>query len=402
MRPTHVPDGRARGNGHAPSGPRDGRSEEPDPLLEALGAARTLVDASTPEAAVRAATQACFQHVRRPVAAWLWKGGPSTLELTSVRGFGSRGRQVLRREMAVLPRWGTLPARGRREALRRFRTIIGSARVEAIDSGQAVLLAGGTAAASGEFLGLLGSVLEKTLDRLDEVVEARRRNEQLDLGIAWTAHEIRGPLLGAKWSVHSVLQGRADLGERREMLHGIERDLGQLATMVDELLRWSVGSGSLRKRKTNLTRLVRDAVRSCSLEAGQDRIEVRAPDRVVVRAHARHLRGALANVIRNALAYSPADGPVTVRVRGGRSAATVSVSDRGPGVEEDEREIIFDPFVRGTSVGGSRQHRGLGLFIAKRVIEAHGGKIWVEPGGRGTTISMTVPVPEPGRLACAS
>jgi signal transduction histidine kinase len=103
------------------------------------------------------------------------------------------------------------------------------------------------------------------------------------------------------------------------------------------------------------------------------------------------LRSAIANVVRNALVYSPPATGVRVRVEASGDSARVVVRDEGPGIAAQERETIFDPFSRGRSASGN-QGVGLGLFIARRVLEAHGGSIALRPSRSGATFVLELPV----------
>jgi two-component system OmpR family sensor kinase len=145
-------------------------------------------------------------------------------------------------------------------------------------------------------------------------------------------------------------------------------------------------------RPTNLVDTVRESVDACAWELGQDRVVVTAPRRVWVRADRLQLRSAIANVLRNALWYSPSDSEVRLDVSQQDGHATVRVTDRGPGVPAFEREHIFDPFMRGRAATPHRSGKGLGLFIARRVVEAHAGSIWVESGQGGATFCIRLPV----------
>jgi signal transduction histidine kinase len=92
----------------------------------------------------------------------------------------------------------------------------------------------------------------------------------------------------------------------------------------------------------------------------------------------------LSNLLTNALAYSPPDQPVQVELRGSESAVEIAVSNAGPVIPPEEREVLFDPFRRGLTAG---EHRGLGLglFIVEQIARAHGGEVRVESAGGRTT-----------------
>jgi signal transduction histidine kinase len=109
----------------------------------------------------------------------------------------------------------------------------------------------------------------------------------------------------------------------------------------------------------------------------------------MVKADPAHLRGAIGNLVRNALLYAPPDSEIAVVVESDGGVVTVQVQDQGPGLPEGKQEQIFDPFVRGEN--SHRGGRGLGLFIARRVVEAHGGTISAESKGKGATFRVRLP-----------
>ncbi len=178
---------------------------------------------------------------------------------------------------------------------------------------------------------------------------------------------------------------------QRRLLRGSIRELEQLAELVEGLLRWSVEE-RLERRRVDLVRVVDEAVASCRMEIGEERVSVTAPPRLEVDADPVHVRGAIVNVVRNALVYSPPSSTVSVEVREERGQATVAVKDRGPGIGASEEEAIFQPFVRGAAASRWHLGSGLGLFIARRVVEAHGGSIRVEGAEEGTTVMVRLPV----------
>lgn len=200
--------------------------------------------------------------------------------------------------------------------------------------------------------------------------------------------------------------------------------LGFLETSLDH---WDVMEDSERKAAVSraavnarrLQALTRDVLDTQNIEAGRlvhvfERLDLRAeletaisaaadldpqrpietdlPDEPVwVQADSDRLQQVLANLLDNARKSSPAVEPVTVAVRVGPAGAEVAVSDRGPGIDDAASDRIFDKFVRGRSdsVGGT----GLGLYISRQIVEAHGGLIWVDSAsGEGATFRFTVPL----------
>lgn len=364
-------------------------------LQEMASLAGDMVRAGTAEDAVRAAVRFCHERFGFPAAGWLARGEPDRLELVSVRGLGSSRGKELRGRMRTLRGRDLLADEDRRFTAERFAEIAGVTRSEAIVAAEAVILAGGAPSAPHASFRLVETLLEDVLSHLDVVRVAEQRNERLDLGIAWTAHEVRGPLIGALAIIERLMLTSQGNGEDRGLLRKSHSELEQLVGLVDGLLRWAVVGEPLHLERTDLVRLVREAVESCSGEGGTERVTLSGPSEAIVRAQPDHLRGAIANVVRNALTYSPPDEKISVDVRVERSVARVTVRDKGPGVPPEERQSIFDPFMRGSAAAMARGGAaGLGLFIARRVMEAHGGAIWLSGNGRGATFRIQLPVAE--------
>jgi signal transduction histidine kinase len=101
----------------------------------------------------------------------------------------------------------------------------------------------------------------------------------------------------------------------------------------------------------------------------------------------------LYNLVENAAKYSPAGSEITVSVRDEQSRVLVSVADSGMGIPAERQHELFEPFARLVSQSEHSKGLGLGLVVCKRLVEAHGGRIWVESAvGKGTTFNFTLPV----------
>jgi signal transduction histidine kinase len=240
-----------------------------------------------------------------------------------------------------------------------------------------------------EVLEIIGSQLATVLASLSEQA---LRNERLDTALAWTAHELRGPILGVR-SVLELLLERAGADPRDPLI--IRRSIDELDRLVgtaEAVLGWAVGTRSLQRRRTDVVRVVEEAVESCRLETGQDGIVVSFDRRAVARIDPAHIRAAIANLLRNALAFAEPGTKVEASVDRSGDMVMVSVKDFGPEIPAIERELIFSPFVRGTAPGRATNGSGLGLFIARRVVEAHGGRIWVESDRESVTFRVLLPV----------
>jgi signal transduction histidine kinase len=358
--------------------------------LTAANFARSMVRASTPQAALQAVVSFYFERFGVPVAAWLSAGPGRDAELVGVRGLGQRRTAQLRNELSAIPWWGRLTLTERMQLSEVLGEIVGGGTPTLLHVGDALLVAGGMSLSLKRSLGVVGPLLEDVFAHLATVTWAERRNRHLDLGLAATVHEVRGPLVGARAAIERLIVTAPDPG-REDLLRRSNQELAYLSELVDSLLRWSIGAAGLRRRRTDLTRLAKEAAESCMLERGEQRVTVGGSRSATVLADGKHIRAAVSNLIRNALQYSPRDRPVTVRVQQGPGAVTLTVTDEGPGIPIAEREVIFDPLARGVAGRASRAGTGLGLFIARRVAEAHDGRIWVESTESGATFHLELP-----------
>ena len=369
-------------------------------LYRAMNAMRSLfhltarlIAAETPLEALRAAVDLCHEHLGVPVAGVRPERGGAGWYLAAVAGLGKRRRATLRaamRDVSAAGNGATLHVLSAG-----FADTVGFAEVQAVPVGDVVLLVAGRSRARAEFLATVQALLREEMAHAGDMRLVRSRNDGLDLGIAWTAHELRGPLLGAHAALGHVLVSDAN-GRSADLLRKTRSELERLAQLVDPLLRWSAGDGALRLRRTDLSRVAGRAVDACRLEAGEDRIDLVVEGPIAVRADAQQLEGALMNVIRNAVAYSPNGAPVRVSVASADGVAKVCVRDKGPGIPPEERDLIFDPFARGRAgarVGGGE---GLGLFVSRRIVEAHGGRLGLTPSRSGAAFCLELPVAEGG------
>ena len=223
------------------------------------------------------------------------------------------------------------------------------------------------------------------LDRGEERLETAAR--ELELALAWAAHEIRGPLLAAKAGIDRALT-TANAPARRRLLSQSSQVLAELAASIDPLLSWGAGVGAPDRRLTNLTREVQAAVENWILE-DPSLLQINAAADVIVRVDSAEIRRAIANVVGNATKYADPGTPIKISVDQDGDVATVRVANRGPAIHRASQQSIFRPFVKDFSSG----HRGtgFGLFIAHRIVEAHGGTIRVGSSAGWTTFSIELP-----------
>ena len=133
----------------------------------------------------------------------------------------------------------------------------------------------------------------------------------------------------------------------------------------------------------------------CASALNNHRVRIEVEDDLpLVRVDARLLASALANLLENAAQYSAAQSEVVVRGELDANTLTVSIQDEGPGIPAHELPRVFDKFYRGSGRSVNRREgTGMGLAIARGIVESHSGKIWVESNaGRGSTFFFSVPV----------
>jgi two-component system, OmpR family, sensor histidine kinase KdpD len=228
--------------------------------------------------------------------------------------------------------------------------------------------------------------------------EALRRSDSIKTAVIQAvSHDLRTPLATIEQALDGLESGVLDLSDedRAELLDTIRIEHTRLKRLVENLLdlsRLQAGAASSIPELWTGEALVAQAVD-----------ELGCPERVVVSARADlppvsvdaiQIQRVLVNVLENALAVSPPGEPVHVRVTATREELLVRVTDHGPGVPDQERERVFEPFHR--IAGPSRQPgAGLGLAIARGFTEANGGRLWLESrAGQGASFVLALPTVE--------
>jgi signal transduction histidine kinase len=215
--------------------------------------------------------------------------------------------------------------------------------------------------------------------------------------LAGVAHELRNPLSALKLS--TAMSGRAPLTPERmeRTLALVARQVDRLDRMVGDLLdstRIEAGKLELQPEVRDARELAREVVELYRSGDSGHVLELALPDTpVLVRADPARLEQVLHNLVSNALKYSPAGSRVDVAVVREGGEAFLSVTDQGIGISEDERRLLFAPFQR---AGNARQRApgvGLGLSVARRIVEAHGGHIEVDSRpGAGSVFRVRLPL----------
>lgn len=233
-------------------------------------------------------------------------------------------------------------------------------------------------------------------------ISERKRTERFREDFIHTvSHDLRTPLAAA--SAHASVLERllvnGELEERaRRNIQGIHRGIKRMDAMVQELLesvRLEAGQVALNRQRLDLPRFLSELVARVGPALPTQRIFTEVPtDLPPVHADPDRLERILLNLLTNAFKYSPAETRVQLGVRLDGREETIWVADQGPGIAPEECPRLFERFYR-TRAGREegREGLGLGLYIARMFVEAHGGRIWVDSQrGRGSTFSFTMPL----------
>jgi signal transduction histidine kinase len=229
--------------------------------------------------------------------------------------------------------------------------------------------------------------------RHEAEVTARAREEVLGV----VAHDLRNPihLLGS--TAELLADPELEPNERPQLRDAAKRAVRQMDRLIGDLLdtvRLQAGSLSLQVKDVQASRLLRQAeetFRQVATEKGV-RFEVDPiPEELTLRADEDRASQVLGNLLGNAFKFTPAGGRVTLAVSRSNGEALFHVTDTGPGLSHEQIGQLFQRFWQGRP--GDRRGVGLGLTIARGIVEAHGGRVWVDSSpGHGSTFNFTLPL----------
>jgi two-component system sensor histidine kinase KdpD len=212
------------------------------------------------------------------------------------------------------------------------------------------------------------------------------------------SHDLRTPLASIAGSAEALLESPGPLSEidRRNLLETVRDEARRLARLVSDLLDLTrIESGALRAKRewVPLEEVIGASLDSLEREYDLRRVKVSLPDDLLwVQADPILLQDVLLNLIENALKYSPGSAEVEVTAHpAGDDGTVIEVADRGAGIPPDEQERIFERFYRAED-GKRARGTGLGLTVARAIVEAHGGELWVEAReGGGSVFKVGLP-----------
>lgn len=295
---------------------------------------------------------------------------------------------------AIVPRWGVVVREPTSSAFALIRAEVAQA---------AGLLGVGTLLALA-LAWILGGVLERYYER---ALQAERRLAlEKDELLNTLGHELKTPLASLSLAAQTLGRASARPGADERMKRYVDiirEQVARASALVTELLDSArldrqLPLGRERVDLGALTRAAVDRQQAYLAEPSRHEITLNTEGDTLLQGDPSRLEQVIANLLTNAVKYSPDGGAIEVRVERADGLVRVEIADHGIGIAGDERDSVFSPFARSrAAVERGIEGTGLGLYLSRRIVEAHGGTITVaDTSGGGTTIVVSLPASTPG------
>lgn len=228
--------------------------------------------------------------------------------------------------------------------------------------------------------------------------ELARREQEKQTFLAGVAHDLRSPLQ----ALHLAL-GQVDPAEpmppeprTRQLFAMVTRQVTRIERMLGDLLdtaRAEAGQLEICKEPRDVRELVRDVAELFEAASPVHRFDLALPGNPsLVDCDPGRIAQVLTNLVQNAIKYSPDGGAIRIEIENGAGEVTISVADQGVGIPRDEQAAVFEPYQRSRATRTTIPGAGLGLFVVRRIVEAHGGRIDVSSSpAAGSTFSVRLP-----------
>jgi PAS domain S-box-containing protein len=233
---------------------------------------------------------------------------------------------------------------------------------------------------------------------MHDLTRFREAEEMKDTFISIISHELKTPVALIKGYASTLRREDVEWDRNviADSLTVIEEEADRLAALIDDLLdasRLQAGGLSPNYGEVDIPRLAARVAERATRQFPGRTIRAELPDNFpVVSADEQRISQVITNLVSNAVKYSSPESPVAIRGAAAPEEVTVTVEDQGFGIAEKDMPYVFDRFYRGPETAKRTKGAGLGLYLAKAVVEAHGGRIWIESRpGRGTRASFTLP-----------
>jgi two-component system sensor histidine kinase VicK len=234
---------------------------------------------------------------------------------------------------------------------------------------------------------------------LTETKTLERRKSEF---VSVVAHQLRTPLSGLKWTLHMLING--DFGdltnEQKVFVMKSYENNERMISLVNDMLaadRIESGRVKLERMKINLRDLVENVLFEVLPNAQKKNIKIdfknNADDKFIVLADSTKVRAVIQNLLENSIKYTMKDGLVTIGIEKHGDEYQFSIKDNGIGIPEDQKDQIFTRFFRASNaIKIETSGTGLGLYMVRKIIEIHGGKVWLNSAeNKGTEVYFTLP-----------
>ncbi|HEX4211595.1 MAG TPA: HAMP domain-containing sensor histidine kinase, partial [Candidatus Binataceae bacterium] len=238
-----------------------------------------------------------------------------------------------------------------------------------------------------------------TIIILQDITYLRDKDRARTNLVATLSHELKTPLTSLALSAELLARSSDNFDQKqRELLDAINEDLRRMRALAGDLLnlaRGEMAAITVQSLPLDVAPLIHAVVRSFALQAEQKNVSIKEfvnGAHVTIRADPVKLSWVISNLIANALRYTPNGGAIQVSSTSFPEGLRLRVSDTGPGVPPELREHLFERFAQWNVNGAATGSAGLGLAIAKEIVEAHGGRIFCDNGpDRGTCFTVELP-----------
>ncbi|MEX1203341.1 MAG: ATP-binding protein [Ferruginibacter sp.] len=221
--------------------------------------------------------------------------------------------------------------------------------------------------------------------------------EQQNFMMAVT-HELKTPIAVAKLNLETMQKRKLDEHQQQRLLFNTLQETNRLDALCNNMLIASqidAGGYRMEKQELNLGELVEACAEDFNIRFPQRHIQTTAHEAVYVTGDALLLKIVTNNLLDNALKYSPKDSLIEAEVLQNDSVAEIRIKDNGPGIEDEEKKKVFDKFYRlGNEATKRSKGTGLGLYLSKKIIQNHGGNIFIQNNTEGGSI-FTIQIASP-------
>jgi signal transduction histidine kinase len=253
----------------------------------------------------------------------------------------------------------------------------------------------------GDELAQLGRDVERMVARLNDEEQMRWAADGARRSLlASVSHDLRTPLTSIQVLAEAIDDDIVDERTLREYVSRLATHVRALSALIDDLFELSrLEAGDIRwtMEQVAIPELLEETVDAMRPHADASGLAVRIDtggSPAYARANPEQIQRVLFNLLQNAIRHTPADGSITVRAEPSDSEVEIEVADTGEGIDPDDRERVFEAFAQGRGrEARTNGSAGLGLSIARAIVEAHGGRIWLaeSDGDPGTRVRFSLP-----------